>query len=136
MGLQEANQLLAAMSRAQTHFLDDDPPKQLFDDLLTDFLAISGSEFGYVGEIYQDANDSPYLKIRAITNIAWNEASKALYAKNKKNGMEFRNLDTLFGEVIKTQAVLISDSPATDKRAGGTPEGHPSHQFAGHSGMR
>ena len=125
MGLQEANQLLAAMSRAQAHFLDDDPPKQLFDDLLADFLAISESEFGFVGEIYEDAKGAPYLKIRAISNIAWNEATQTLYQASQKRGMEFRKLDTLFGEVIKTHEVLISNSPASDPRAGGTPDGHP-----------
>lgn len=125
MGLQEANQLLAAISRAQTHFLDDDPPKQLFDDLLTDFLTISKSKFGFVGEIYEDATGAPYLKIRSITNIAWNDATQALYEASKRRAMEFRNLDTLFGEVIKTHEVLISNSPSDDKHAGGIPEGHP-----------
>ena len=39
--------------------------------------------------------------------------------------MEFYNLDTLFGEVIKTENVVISNNPKKDSRYNGIPEGHP-----------
>ncbi len=125
MGLKETNQLLAAISRAQTHFLEDDPSSQLFDDLLADFLSLSESQYGFVGELFEDSKGALFLKTRAITNIAWDEATHVLYEENRQKGMEFRNLNTLFGEVIRSQSLLIANEPMQDERAGGLPEGHP-----------
>jgi signal transduction histidine kinase len=46
--------------------------------------------------------------------------------------LEFRNLDTLFGAVMKTGEPVISNNPSTDPRRGGLPPGHPPlHAFLG-----
>ncbi|MDP6625613.1 MAG: GAF domain-containing protein [Nitrospinota bacterium] len=36
-----------------------------------------------------------------------------------------RNLETLFGAVIKSGDTVISNNPSTDPRSGGIPKGHP-----------
>ncbi len=114
------------ISEAQSKFITDETKKKAFDHLLNELLKISKSEFGFIGEILKDEHDQHYLKSYAITDISWNAESKAIYESKLSSGLEFHNLDTLFGWAIKHQSVIISNNPAEDKRSGGLPLGHPS----------
>jgi PAS domain S-box-containing protein len=117
--------LLEAIRKVQTDFLIDKTSNEVFDTLLSEILAITGSEYGFIGDILYSEDSQPYLKTRAITNIAWNQETEQFYAENAPKGLEFTNLDTLFGHVIKTGKAILTNNPINDKRAGGTPHGHP-----------
>jgi PAS domain S-box-containing protein len=95
-----------------------------YNHLLDALLRISESEFGFVGDICRDEK-GPYLKTQSITDISWNEESRNFYKNNAPAGLVFRNLNTLFGEVIKTGRPIITNQPASHPQAGGTPPGHP-----------
>lgn len=123
--LDKNNSLLSAISEAQSRFISAAEPHKLFDELLGNLLSITGSEYGFIGEIFHDADGTPYLKTHAITNIAWNEETQKFYEENSRKGFEFRNLKSLYGTVITTGKMLISNSPFTDPRRGGIPKGHP-----------
>ncbi|MGQ0656826.1 MAG: EAL domain-containing protein [Chromatiales bacterium] len=123
--LMETNAILRAISAAQTDSLADADPGQVFDGLLSDLLKLSGSEYGFIGEVLHDEQGQPYLRTYAITNIAWNAETRALYDRQMATGLEFRNLDNLFGAVITSGAVVIANDPSTDPRRGGLPPGHP-----------
>lgn len=136
--LQQSNQILQAISSVQTQYLAEVEPGILFDGMLEHLLQLTESEYGFIGEIIIAADGSPvmeesymkfrgrpYLKTHAITNIAWNESTRAFYAENAPKGMEFHNLQTLFGAVIVTGEPVIANSPSDDPRRGGLPEGHP-----------
>ncbi len=116
--------LLQTISHAQHQYIADIGSHELFTGLLNSILDITDSGYGFIGEILHDAN-GPYLKMRAITNIAWNKSTQDFYEKHMPTGMEFHNLDTLFGHVIKTGEPVVSSDPATDPRRGGLPPGHP-----------
>lgn len=122
--LRRSHNLLAAISRAQSHFIIDTDPHVLFDNLLSDILSLTQSEYGFIGEVLNTAKGEPYLKTHTITNIAWNEETRALYEKYAPN-MEFYNMKTLFGAVITTGKPVIANNPSTDPRHGGLPKGHP-----------
>ena len=121
----KTNQLLAAISQAQSLFITDADPLILFERLLEDSLKLTQSEYGFIGEIFYTSDGKPYLKTHAITNIAWNKETTEFYENNVSLGLEFHNLDTLFGEVITTEESVISNDPANDHRRGGLPKGHP-----------
>ena len=136
--LHKSNRLLQAISAIQTEFLAEAEPRIVFDGMLERLLELTESEYGFIGEIlftadgspmmeegYMKVRGRPYLKTHAITNIAWNEETRAFYAENAPKGMEFHNLQTLFGAVIVTGKPVIANSPSTDPRRGGVPEGHP-----------
>jgi diguanylate cyclase (GGDEF)-like protein/PAS domain S-box-containing protein len=117
-------QMLEALTEVQLRFLGEDNIRVAFDDMLSRLLELTQSEYGFIGEVlYRD--DHPYLKTYSISNIAWDEATRSFYQQNAPSGMEFYNLDTLFGCVMVTHEVVISNDPATDPRRGGLPEGHP-----------
>ncbi len=123
--LNRSNRLLNVISRAQSCFIEDAGPRELFDGLLEGLLEITGSEYGFIGEVLFTEDGSPYLKTHAITNIAWNEETRSFYEKFAAAGLEFFNLETLFGKVMTTRKPVISNSPGTDPRRSGLPEGHP-----------
>ncbi|HRE91037.1 MAG TPA: GAF domain-containing protein, partial [Myxococcota bacterium] len=118
-------QMLVAVARIQDTFFARADPRAAFDELLDELLQLTGSEYGFIGEVHLDDSGQPYLKTQAITNIAWNEETRAFYEQNVPFGLEFRNLESLFGQAIKTRELVISNDPANDPRRAGVPPGHP-----------
>ena len=117
--------LLTAITRAQSQFVQSRDARTVFDGMLEALLRLTDSEYGFIGEVFHEDDGSPFLKTHAITNIAWNEETQRLYEENVEQGLEFRNMDTLFGSVITSGTVVISNKPKTDRRGGGVPKGHP-----------
>lgn len=123
--LERQHRLVHTISRMQSRFIDTAQHREAFDHLLNDLLSLTGSEYGFVGEVFYDAPDQPWLNIHAISNITWDDASRAAYARTATTGMPFRRLDTLFGSALLTGEPVVANQPQTDPRAGGIPQGHP-----------
>lgn len=122
--LNRQNAMLGALARAQADFILDAEPKVTFSRLLEHLLQASESEYGFIGEVLKDEQGSPFLRAFAITDISWDDASRALYQHYVNGSFEFRNLKTLFGHVLATGKTVIANDPATDPRRGGLPAGH------------
>ncbi len=119
------NNLLSAVRELLTGHLVQNGRKATFARLLQLLLEYTESNYGFVAEVLRDPAGQPYLKTQAITNIAWNDEMRAFFDQHHAQGLEFRNLQTLFGAVLTTGQMVISNSPATDPRRGGLPPGHP-----------
>ena len=119
------SKLLATITRAQSQFVRSHEPRMVFDSLLEALLNLTDSEYGFIGEVLREEDGTPYLKTHAITNIAWNDETRQLYEENVAQGLEFRNMRTLFGNVITTGEAVIANDPGKDRRGAGTPQGHP-----------
>ncbi len=117
--------LLEAITTVLSHYICETNPHVLFNGLLEALLEITDSEYGFIGEVFHDEREQPYVKCYATTNIAWNADTRALYEENRQKGMEFSKLDSLYGSVLKTGQQVISNDPARDPRSGGLPKGHP-----------
>ena len=122
--LNRQNTMLNALARAQADFILDAEPKATFSRLLDRLLIASESEYGFIGEVLNDEAGAPYLRAFAITDISWDDGSRALYQQYIDGSFEFRNLKTLFGHVLATGETVIANDPATDPRRGGLPHGH------------
>lgn len=122
--LRKTQELQEAISRAQAHFIRDTDQRRAFDGLLTDVLALTDSEYGFLSEVLT-RDGKPYLKTYAITDIAWNEETRQFYQTHVEQGIEFHNLDTLFGAALLKREPLIANDPGNDPRSGGLPPGHP-----------
>ncbi|QQE66583.1 hypothetical protein GFS31_32830 [Leptolyngbya sp. BL0902] len=138
LALQNNLQMLTAISTAQTQFITLADRLTIFEGLLNTLLHLTDSEYGFIGEVLFREDGSaymedslmkvrgvPYLKTHSITNIAWDAITQAFYEENYEQGMEFTNMNTLFGAVVMTGKPVIANSPATDPRRGGIPSGHP-----------
>ncbi len=124
--LSRSHQLLDAISQAQQQFINESDIKAVFESLLKNILILTESEYGFIGEVLHKENGDAYLKTRAITDISWSTETKAFYADNAPEGLEFTNLETLFGHVIKHEETLITNDPLNHTSSTGIPEGHPS----------
>lgn len=123
--LKAARQLAEVIARAQLQFIYESDRRRAFDKLLADILDLTASEYGFIGEVLRTDEGAPYLKTYAITNIAWNDETRAFYSANAPKGMEFSNLSTLFGAALTSGEPVIANDPYNDSRRGGLPAGHP-----------
>lgn len=105
--------------------LEEIDKRKLFSEILQSLLVCTGSEYGFIGEKLISESGVPYLKTHAITNIAWNDDTREFFKKYGETGLEFYNLDTLFGATLISGRTVISNDPSNDNRSGGLPEGHP-----------
>jgi diguanylate cyclase (GGDEF)-like protein/PAS domain S-box-containing protein len=110
--------ILKAVSILENLYIKGEKKAPLFNKMLSLLLELTESEYGFIGGILKDSNGTPYIKTHAITNIAWGKASKKIYNKHKKDGLEFTNLYSLFDDTIRTGKVVISNHPKDDKRRG------------------
>ncbi|GGC70961.1 sensor domain-containing phosphodiesterase [Marinobacter halophilus] len=117
--------LSRAIQRAQNVFLTSDNERAAFELMLSDLLSLTGSQFGFIGEVMRRENGTPYLKVGAITNIAWSPETQALFQQVERRGMLFERLDNLLGVALVTGEVVLANSYDTDSRRGGLPPGHP-----------
>ncbi|MFC4260932.1 EAL domain-containing protein [Marinobacter lacisalsi] len=119
------SQLTRAIYRAQNVFLTHEDESAAFELMLNDLLALTDSQFGFIGEVLHHPDNTPYLKIGAITNIAWSPETEGLYQQVKRRGMIFENSSNLIGASLATGQLVIANHFDSDPRRGGLPEGHP-----------
>ena len=119
------HRLSEAIQDIQLDVIASATPYSVFDKILATMLQITGSEYGFVAEALKDADGNPYVRSRAISNIAWSDEMRQYYEDKGPEGLEFRNLKSLFGEVLVTGEAVIANDPARDPRRGGMPAGHP-----------
>lgn len=124
--LERQHRMLQAIQQSQATFIGVEDKREAFEGLLASFLSVTDSAFGFVGEVLFDAQEQPFLRMQALTNIAWNEESRNMVKAGEATGVEFRSLDSLFGYALRTGETVISNNPAEDPRGGGLPPGHPS----------
>jgi PAS domain S-box-containing protein len=117
-------QLQQITAQINEGYLNQKNRHEYFNKALTDLLRFTESEYGFMGEVFYE-NNQPYLKTYALTNIAWNEETRSFYENHAPAGLEFKNLDTLFGYAMKHRTVVIANNAPQDHRRGGIPSGHP-----------
>jgi PAS domain S-box-containing protein len=123
--VEQTNRLLQAVSEIQLKFIRERSAHSWFEQTLQAFLDVTGSEYGFIGTVHHDDDDLPWLQMRAINNIAWDQASRELYESSLPEELQLRNLKTLFGQTLRTGELFVSNSPDEDALRGGLPSGHP-----------
>lgn len=123
--LRKHHRLLASIYSAQLRYFAHASKREIFQNLLDEIIALTDSEYGFIGEVCSTPDDQIFLRTFAITDISWNQETQRLFQERAEDGFEFFNLDTLFGFTLRTSEVVISNNPAEDDRAGGLPPGHP-----------
>lgn len=123
--LERQKTLLDMLHKVTTQFVDQGDFSKTMNSMLDTLLELTESEYGFTGEVFFDDNGAPYLRTHAITDISWSPETQALYDKGTVEGFEFHDLNTLFGHVMTSGEVVLSNQPDRDPRAGGLPVGHP-----------
>ena len=60
--LSSTNKLLRAVSETQLKFIARAEVRELFEEMLEQLLALSDSEYGFVGEVLYKEDGAPFLK--------------------------------------------------------------------------
>ena len=123
--LARQHRLLQAISRAQGMFIASSGPRAAFEALLGELMTLTQSAFGVVGQVQRADDGHPYLRVHAMTDISWDEASRQRYAQHAEDGMVFDNLQSLVGAALVSGEPVISNDANHDPRSAGTPPGHP-----------
>ena len=123
--------LVAAIHQAESEFITSADSGKIFHALLENILALTNSEYGFIGEVLYTEKNQPYLKTQAISDNAWNEEIRTRFDQNAPY-FEFFNMNNLFGQVILTKKPVMANDPSHDDRTGGVPPWHPPiHAFFG-----
>lgn len=107
--------LLEALKEASLDFIGGTASfGATFNHILASVTSLTESNYGFIAEVRYDPDSAPYLETRALSTIEGAPAHT-----------EFRNLNTLYGRVVKTEAAVISNDTLNDRYAAGLPDGHP-----------
>ncbi|EKE75379.1 sensor domain-containing diguanylate cyclase [Gallaecimonas xiamenensis] len=117
--------LLNLIHRAQSVFLVEKDLGAACESIFEPLLELAESQFGFISDVRHNPDGSPFMQVQTLSDISWDDSSRALYQKHLAQGLEFHNMETLFGRVITTGQPLISNNVRRDAHAGGTPKGHP-----------
>jgi diguanylate cyclase (GGDEF)-like protein/PAS domain S-box-containing protein len=123
--LLHSHALLQTLTEAQQGFLLEGDTQATFERLLAPLLDLTGSQYGFIGEVLYDDSRQPYLKTHVYSKVPWDSASRQLYEDAQAKGLEFHNLHSLIGAVLDSGAAVIANDAARDSRRAGLPEGHP-----------
>lgn len=129
VALERSTKVLEAMVRAQGPAVRHATGREVFTALLDGLIDVSGSAYGFVGEIVEraDAPGTRFLRSWAISDIAWDVASRDYFesAMSDTGYLEFHELDSLYGVTVRSGQMVIANDPEHDPRAFGLPPGHP-----------
>jgi len=121
------HRLLQALTEVQTAFTQGHPAPRLFDQLLGAALELTGSEYGFIGEVVPTAEGAHTLKAHAFQDTVRTDET-------------FGHLQSLFSAVLTSGQPVVSPSPALEPGSGSPPElrsflGLPLHSREGLVGL-
>lgn len=122
--LKQQRKLLDMLHRSTTNFVERSDIQETMKIMLNDLLEVTGSDYGFVGEVMHDENTYPYLKTHAIQNIAWDTETQKIFKAPKEQGREFHNLDTPYGQVMTSGQSIFMNSPDSVLQNDDFPPGH------------
>lgn len=128
------SRLLDLVNDVQQAFLLDRSLVSACDRLFEPLLELTESELGFIGILQEPEDEARFLEVPSISNIAWDDASRAWFAAHSKEGksLRFHSLDNLFGHVVTHNVVVCTGDIEAHPASRGQPHGHPKiHTFLG-----
>lgn len=94
--------------------------------IINKLVQLTNSEHGMLLQVKYNIDNEPELHSKAITNIAWNLASRKFYSKYIENeNLVFKNIkNTTFGNIFYSSKVVIKNDYNVQNN-NNLPDGHP-----------
>lgn len=114
------------ITHAQSIYIGEGDIKSALSTLLHDTLPLCHSELGFIGQVKKDADKNPFMCALVFGSHKKDDRLLENFrATNMPENGEYRNLDNLFGMIMRSDKPIISPNLARDMRAGTLPPGHP-----------
>ena len=127
--LQNNRDVDAIVTLAQSQFIADKNHLQAMQLIIDKTTETTASEMGFIGEVYYDSDNKPYMKILVHSAPGVNNS---FFQQQHKSSIEFRNLNGLFGKIMLSGKPVFCENPRRDIRSIGMPDKHPDiHNFIG-----
>jgi len=118
--------LTDAVARVRGTYVEGKSAAVIFDAALMEILRISGSHYGFIAELREDEQGRTHQQCLAISDIAWDAATRQLYAKNAPENLVFYAMDGLnAAALVSGEAVIANNVPSDSRSSGRVPAGHP-----------
>ncbi|MDO8341733.1 MAG: PAS domain S-box protein [Cellvibrio sp.] len=114
------------INHAQSIYIGEGNIKSALSTLLHETLPLCHSELGFIGQVKKDADRNPFMCALVFGSHKRDDRQLEIFrATNMPENGEYRNLDNLFGMIMRSEKPIISPNLARDMRAGTLPPGHP-----------
>ena len=124
--LNHKQKLEKIINNAQSIFIGEGDITSALSTLLHETLPLCHSELGFIGQVVKDKNHKPFMRALVFGSLKKDDrALENFRSTNLPENGEYRNLDNLFGMIMRSDKPVISPNLARDMRAGTLPHGHP-----------
>jgi len=114
------------INNAQSIYIGDGDIKTALHTLLHETLLHCHSELGFIGQVDKDSEQNAFMRALVFGSHKKDDRNLENFrATNLPENGEYRNLDNLFGMIMRSDKPIISLNLARDMRAGTLPKGHP-----------
>jgi len=123
---QESSHLLTSIiARIQSGFIAEEDRRKAFDSLLDDILQLTQSEYGFIGEVQQQAGGAPFMKAYSATRSARHSKNPAFQASTPADADDITHLNTAFGQALLSGKPVFVNDPSQASYRGVLPKGYP-----------
>jgi len=113
-GLKKTNALLKAINHVQDLTISQTGARELFDTLLTHFLDLTESPFGFIAGVEPNPEARPPFEFLSIIDAAWALELRTFHRTDPREAGPFSILNKLLSEVIENGNAVISNAPSKD----------------------
>ena len=122
-------ELLEAITRAQSAFIDSENASSAFRGLLEDLLRLTRSQLGFIGTVRNGENGKAELVMAAFSGMPSPPRQESCPEEpaltfGPQLGSLFTNPTSLLGRTISTRQPVIARRPETDSISAQLPSGH------------
>jgi len=122
----DSSKTLLSLTRLQRNALEGKDFIKIFEQMLDLLIATTNSQLGFIAEtVCEGNNDSSHLRIKAVSNISWNEETDSLFQQLQTGGFELHPGHSFISEVLHTRQTVICNNPERVMHQGSLPKGHP-----------
>lgn len=124
--LNKKQRLEHIINNAQSIYISENNIQSALDNLLRDTMDLCDSKLGFIGQTDKDEQSQPFMRALVFASNKPNDLQLTLFReKNLPPQGEYRNLSTIFGNIMLSGKPVITSHLGRDLRAATLPLGHP-----------
>ena len=133
--LSRKNAVLTTIMKAQDGFIRNGPTVYLWDYVLSSLIKITGSTYGFIGEVNQDEH-GPSLQLKALCNHKTNPDIYSQVQGTSWDELKFRDSTPFFGRCLRETSPWFVKGSETELEADNTHENFVGIPIRDESGTR